>query len=72
MKTFYRLIRNRRSISENENLELIKEIAEQDSKSSLTWKDFSDERIFYQCAFGPGTAQNGRTEYEIETFKKRA
>lgn len=73
MKTFYRLIKNRRAIAENENLDLIKEVARVDSRVQLlVWKDFSDENIFYQCAFCPGTVQNGRIEYEIEVVKKRA
>lgn len=71
MKTFYRLIRNRRVIAENEDLPVLKEIASQDSREPLDWRDYSDERIFFQCAFGPGTTANGRTEYEIETFRKR-
>jgi len=72
MKNYYKLIRNRRVIAENEDLDVVKDIASVDAKTPLEWKDFSDERIFYQCAFGPGTVANGRTEYEIEIQRKRA
>jgi hypothetical protein len=69
MITSYRLSKNTRVISENDDMSVLMDVAATDAGKPLTWKDCSEVNSTYQFAFdGVGV---DRKEYEITSFRKR-
>jgi len=70
MKKFFRLKRNGIVVAESELLVSVKQEAEKMERTFLSWRDFSDQNEFYECAVTEGDVLT-RNEYEIVTFRKR-